>query len=582
MLLAVLIVFTVFGAQLLRIQGLDASATQAQAATKRAGVETIPAMRGRILDAFGTVLAASYERRTITVDQVAVLKYDPKGTPDGVAAAAIRLAPLLGTTVADVTAKLTGDKRYAVLAKGVTPTVWHQIAALGINGIYSETTSTRVYPTGGTGAALVGFAYGSDGVGATGVEKMADKTLAGSPGKTVFQRTRYGAPIAGTEEVQTTEVNGADISTTIDADLQYVAQNAIAETVSKSHAQAGYVIVMEVKTGRLLVVATAPTFDPAKPASVAPALRENRAFQEVYEPGSTGKIMTAAAAIEEGKATPTTPIIVPNRLHRADRFISDHNEHGTLSLTLAGVLAKSSNIGTMLVGEQLSPQTIDRYFRTFGIDSPSGLGFPGESAGILARPEQLNGSQRYTILYGQGYSVTAIQAASVYQTIANGGLRVPPTLIAGTVAADGSLDPAPATTPVRVVSPETAAQVTGMLEEVVGPGGTAPQAAIPGYRVAGKTGTADRYVDRPGFHGYSGYTASFIGYAPADNPRFVVAVTVQAPVGVHYGGLLGAPIFKQVMTFALQKYGVPPSIAPAPKYPLTAPNAANDPRTLKP
>jgi cell division protein FtsI (penicillin-binding protein 3) len=582
MLVVVFVVFTLFGAQLLRIQGFDASATQSQAATKRAGEQIIPALRGKILDAFGTVLAASYERRTVTVDQTAVTQYDPKGTPDGVAAAATRLAPLLGMPVADVTRKLTGDKQYVVVAKGITPTVWRQIQALGINGIYSEATSARTYPTGRTAAALVGFAFPESGKGATGVEQMADSALAGEPGKREFERTRYGAPIAGTETVDIPEVNGTDVRTTIDADLQFVAQNLIEAKVRDSGALAGYAVVMEVKTGRLVAVATAPTFDPEKVGSVDPSLRENRAFQEVYEPGSTGKIMTAAAAIEEGVVTPTTPVIVPNRLHRSDRSFGDHNDHGTLSLTFAGVLAKSSNIGTMLAGEQVPAPTIESYFRKFGIGSLSGAGFPGESPGLLTPAAKQSGSTRYTTLFGQGYSVTAIQAAGVYQTIANGGLRVRPRLVDGVSQADGTFVEAPHLDPIRVVSEDTATQVTSMLEEVVGPGGTAPNAAIPGYRVAGKTGTADRIVSNGKKGVYSGFTASFIGYAPAEDPRFVVAVTLQRPIHGHYGGLLCAPVFKQIMTYALQKYGVQPSSGKAAKIPLEAPGAATDPRTLKP
>lgn len=580
MLLAFLVVFTIFGAQLLRIQGLDASATQALAAARRQGEVIIPAVRGRILDSSGNVLAASYERRDVTADQTVVAQYHPSGPLSGVAAAAPQLAPLLGQTVAEVTKTLTGTMRYVVVARGVTPQVWQEIENLGINGIYSEPASTRVYPDGASTAALVGITHTSDGTGASGLELMENSVLSGSPGKKVYQQTRYGAPIAGTEKVDIPAVDGSDVKTTIDSDLQYVAEQAIAAEVTKTKAQAGYVVVEDVATGHLLAVASAPTFDPTNAGSVPISALGDRAFQEVYEPGSTGKLLTAAAALQEGLVTPTTPVIVPNRLHRSTEYFADDINHPTWDLTFAGVLARSSNIGTMMVGEQMTPTTIESYFRKFGIGEPTGIGFPGESRGILTPAPDLNGTQRYTMLFGQGYSVTAIQVASIYQTIANGGVRIPPTLVEGTVAPDGAFAPAPEPAASRVVSTQTASMLTSMLEEVVGPGGTAPNAAIPGYRVAGKTGTANRYDQA--LKKYSGYTASFIGYAPADHPRFVVAVTLQAPVNGHFGSQVAAPVFKQVMEYALAANAVPPSTSAAPRVPLTDPQAATDPRAIRP
>ncbi len=580
LLLAILLIFTVFGAQLLRIQGFDASATQTLAATKRKGTEIIPAMRGRILDADGGVLAASYERRTVTADQVAVTKFDPKGTPDGVAAAAQRLAPLLKMSQKQLTKILTGTKQYVVVAKGVTPTTWRKISQLGINGIYSEPASLRSYPAGSVTGTLVGFVYPSDQRAATGIEAMADAQLAGVPGSRVFERTRYGAPIAGTERVEKLAVDGLDVRTTIDADLQYVAQSALESAARDAHATAAYVVVMEVATGRLLAVASTPTLDPAKPAATAPDRRENRAFLDVYEPGSTGKVMTMAAAINEGTITPTTPVIVPTRLHRSDVWFKDHMPHGVQQLTTTGVLAHSSNMGTILAGETISAQTMEEYYRAFGIGSSTGIGYPGEGAGYLAPAQEQSGSQRYTILFGQGYSVTAIQAASVFQTIANGGVRVQPRLIDGYVSPDGTFEAAPASSRRRVVSKATAGQVGLMLEAVTGEGGTGWRAVIPGYRVAGKTGTADRYNDT--LKKYAGVTGSFIGFAPVDHPRFVVAVTYQNPTVGRFGGLIGAPVFKKVMTFALQKYGIQPTGTTKPKYAIDAPGAESDPRTLRP
>jgi len=577
MLVAAIFIFTVFGAQLLRVQAFDASSTQAAALGKRSYTAVTPALRGQILDRNGVVLASSVERKTIYADQKVVPTYSTKvnGTRQtvGVVGAAQALAPLLSTTPEALVAQLMGSQ-YRAIAKDVTPLAWRQIQALGIPGLYSEPTSSRVYPAGMTSAPLVGFVQ-KDQTAGGGVEVMADSALKGTPGKLVYQRAQDGTPIPGTETEDRVPANGSDVRLTIDADLQWFAQNQIATMVAQSQALSGYVVVQEVKTGRLRAVASYPTFDPDNPGQASPDALANHAFQDVYEPGSTGKVMSIATSIEQGVVQPTTPIIVPNRLPRSDTSFKDDIDHPTLNLTVAGALAMSSNIGTMLATEKVPTPTMEDYFHKFGIGSTSGAGFPGESPGILAKAADMSGSQRYTILFGQGYSLSAVQAAGVYQTIANGGVRIPPSLVESTTDAAGTVTTAAQPQGIRVVSKDTATQVTQMLEEVVGPHGTAPKAKIDGYRVAGKTGTANRYDPTVG--GYSGYTASFIGYAPADDPQYVVAVTLQRPVQGHFGGLLGAPVFKDVMTYALQKAQIPPTNTIAPIIPLNSADVAWDP-----
>ena len=492
----------------------------------------------------------------------------------GVVGAAQALAPLLGSTPAALVTQLTGTSQYRVLAREVTPLAWRDIAALGIPGVYSETTTSRVYPANQSAAPLLGFVQ-ADGTPGAGLEVMQNSVLKGTPGRQVYERARDATMIPWAEKENVPAVNGRDVNLTIDADLQWFAQNQIAAMVTQSKAVSGYVVVQEVKTGKLRAVASYPTFDPTTPGKAAPGTLENHAFQDVYEPGSTGKVMSMAAALEQGVAQPTTSLIVPNRLIRGGTSFKDDVDHPTLNLTVAGALAMSSNIGTMLATEKVPPATMEGYFRRFGIGSATGVGFPGESPGIFARSTEWSAPQRYTTLFGQGYSLNAIQAAGVYQTLANGGVRVPPSLVESTTDANGTVTPSPVPQAQRVVSQATATKVSTMLEEVVGPHGTAPKAKIVGYRVAGKTGTADRYD--PVVGGYNGFTASFIGYAPADNPRFVVAVTLQRPIQGHFGGQLGAPVFKDVMTYALQKYAVPPTGAPAPVIPLSADGAAWDP-----
>ena len=568
MFIAILFVFSLFGAQLLRIQALDASAMAKQALGSRLHTAVVPALRGSITDSRGVVLAASIERFDIVVNQQAVPQYvktvqhgDTRTRETvGVAGAAADLAPLLGMTVPEVTDKLTGNRAFNYVAKGITPLTWRKIKALGINGIDAEATSKRSYPTSTTAASLVGF-VGADGRPGGGLELLLDKQLQGTPGMTSYEQSRDGRVIPTDSEHSTPAVSGRDVRLTINSDLQWFAQNAISAKVKETDALSGTVTVTDVKTGHLLAVASYPTFDPNHLASASGNL-DNRAFDEVYEPGSTGKVITAAAALEEGVATPDTPVTVPNTLKRAGTVFHDSHDHPTEHLTFAQVLAQSSNIGTMLVGEKLSPDTMYSYQRKFGLGEKSGIGFPGESPGLVAKPSDWSGSQRYTMMFGQGLSLNAIQAAGVFQTVANGGVRMPPTLVAGTENADGTSTAAPTPKGKRVVSPEVAKQVREMLEGVVGKEGTAPEAKIPGYRVAGKTGTADRYDDKTG--GYSGKTASFIGFAPADKPEHVIGVTVQRPGKSYYGGVVAGPVFHDVMTYALQELKIPPTAATTP------------------
>ena len=554
-----LFVFSIFGAQLLRLQALDATPMASAALKSRLYVGAVPALRGDITDARGVVLAASIERRNVTADQTAVSQYKKGGQTVGVAGAAADLAPILGKPVAELAATLTGSRRFVYVAKGIPPLTWRKVQALVIPGIFSEQTSTRSYPNSAAAASLVGW-VGADGSGGGGLELLWNKKLEGTPGSSTYEQSQNGRIIPTGAQQSTPARRGHDVRLTIDNDLQWFAQNAIARKVDETRALSGTVVVMNARTGELSAVASYPTFDPNSIGTARGSL-SNKAFEEAFEPGSIAKVMTAAAALQEGVATPATPVIVPNRLPRAGQSFRDSHDHGIEKLTFAGVIAQSSNIGTMLVGEKVPPATLEKYFRRFGIGQESGIKFPGETAGIFARSKDWSVSQRYTVMYGQGLAVNAIQSASVFQTIANGGLRMPPTLVAGLQSADGTFAPTPSTTPVRVISKPVAGTLSQMLEFVVGDGGTAKMAEIPGYRVAGKTGTADRVGDNGR---YSGKTASFIGFAPADKPEFVVAVILQNPIRGYFGGSTAGPVFKDVMSYALQQFKIPPTGARPP------------------
>ncbi|MFG2331156.1 peptidoglycan D,D-transpeptidase FtsI family protein [Streptomyces sp. NPDC048604] len=584
------LVMLAFVVRLLQVQAVDAAAYAAKAEKHRYQEYTLSADRGEITDRAGIALAASVDAYDITADPKLFTPEESKRT-DAPEQAAALLAPILGKQPAELAKKLrTPKSRYALLARKQTPQVWNQIKDLkkvyaqksrpsqggnGINllgGILSERSTKRVYPNGELAAGILGY-VNAEGRGAGGVESMLDKDLAGQDGKIRYaQSGGREVPTAGSRG--TPAVPGADIELTIDRDIQWAAQQAITEQVKKSRADRGYVIVQDIKTGEVLAMANAPGFDPNDLSQANAAAMGNAALQDAYEPGSTSKVMSMAAVLEEGVAAPDTHVTVPNRLHRGDRLFKDDIDHPTWYLTLNGVLAKSSNIGTILATGQLgdtqaeSNKVLHSYLRKFGIGSPTGLDYPGETPGILAPPQKWSTSQQYTIPFGQGLSVNAMQAASVYSTIANGGVRIEPTLVRGTKGPDGGFTPAAEPEQTRVISEKTAKTLARMLESVVGDEeGTGTKAAIPGYRVAGKTGTANR-VD-PELGRYKGYTASFAGFAPADKPRITVYCAIQNPTkGSHFGGQICGPIYKKVMEFALKTLHVAPTGAEPPRMPV--------------
>ncbi|MEU4060875.1 penicillin-binding protein 2 [Streptomyces wedmorensis] len=579
--LGLTLVMIAFVVRLLQVQAVDASAYAAKADKYRFQEYTLSAERGEITDRSGIALAASVDAYDITADPKLFTPEESK-VPDAPEQAAALLAPLLGKEPAELAKKLrTPKSRYTLLARKQTPQVWNQIKDLkrvygqkaqrsaggnGVNllgGVLSEPSTKRVYPNGELAAGILGY-VNAEGKGAGGVESMLDPELAGRDGTIRFtQSGGRQVPTAGSQG--TPAVPGSDIELTIDRDIQWAAQRAITDQVRKSKADRGYVIVQDTRSGEVLAMANAPGFDPNDLSAANAASMGNAALQDAYEPGSTSKVMSMAAVLEEGKAAPGTHVTVPNRLHRGDRLFKDDVDHKTWYLTLNGVLAKSSNIGTILATGRLGAtqpeanRVLYSYLRKFGIGSPTGLDYPGETAGILAKPEDWSTSQQYTIPFGQGLSINAMQAASVYSTIANKGVRVEPSIVRGTKGPDGRFVPAPAPKESRVVSEKTADTLAKMLESVVDDReGTGTKAAIPGYRVAGKTGTANR-VD-PELGRYKGYTASFAGFAPADNPQITVYCAIQNPTkGSYFGGQICGPIYKKVMEFALKTLHIAPT-----------------------
>jgi cell division protein FtsI (penicillin-binding protein 3) len=547
-----LVLLSLFAGRLVQLQGLDATAYADEAEASRLRSVTLPATRGEITDRNGVALATTVAAVNVTADQTLVT--DP-------AATARALSPVLHRSVTDLASTLTGTDRFVYVAKGVTPATWREVLALdlpgttGLPGIFGEQTSKRVYPGAGTAANVVGF-VGADGTGLGGLELKLNPMLAGRSGHATFELSAGGSRIPGAHDQEQAPVPGRDVQLTIDRDIQYVAQQAVARKVRELHAKSGTVIVMDPRTGDLLAVATYPTFDPDNPGRSPQADLADRALNEVYEPGSTGKIVTASALIQRHVVRPGTPITVPNRLTRAGKTFKDFENHPTEHLTYTGTLARSSNIGTILAAERMGLRHLYPFLRKFGVGKPTGLQMPGENDGSVPPLASWSATTGYTLPFGQGYSVNAVQMASVFATIANDGVRVSPRLVAGT-SAGGSFHPTPASSRTRVVSARTASTVRRMLEAVLGPDGTAPMARVPGYRVAGKTGTAQRFDATCGC--YRGYTMSFLGMAPADAPKLVVAVTLQDPKGAIGGGYDAGPVFAKVMSFALQSLRIPPT-----------------------
>ena len=554
------VVMFMFGLRLVQVQALQAGNYRELAVNEMEKVRTLQAPRGDITDINGVPFARSVAATSIVVDQTQIT--DP-------AKVAAFVAPILNMKVQEVQAAVTGTRKWNMVARNAKPATWLKLSdALDqynsrfkamspdrIIGFFPERSYVREYPSGNLIASLIGF-VNHDGVGATGLESSMNSKIKGIDGKYSYANG-YKAEIPGSQSEIIPAQSGTSIRLTVDRDIQWVASKAIAEVVKSSRALSGTVIVMDPKTGHILAHATAPTFDPNDTTKVSLVAMRNPSVLDVYEPGSTGKVMTIAAAMEEKKITPQTVLTIPDKLKRSVKVFRDHEPHPTQRLTTAGVLAVSSNTGSIKIGEMISNDKLYDYLTKFGIGSKTGSGLPGESRGILPKVADWSGTTAPTVAFGQGYSVTAMQATSVFATIANDGVRVSPTVIAGTSDSSGNYTPSATRESVRVISPETASQMRLMMESVVSASGTAPSAAIPGYRVAGKTGTAQRIDDTCGC--YRGYTASFIGFAPADKPAYVISVTIQDPKGLHWGGYLGGPVFKKVMSFVLQSKGIAPT-----------------------
>ena len=567
------VLFAIIVGQLFSVQVVRAGTISERAAKELLNTSILLAPRGVISDVNGVELARSVAAITIVVDQAQIT--NPKLT-------AQITSPVLKMDEDELVELFTGKLRYKIIVKNGKPAMWRELQktisdyntevlkeksglSKRIVGFFSERGYVREYPTGTLASSLIGF-INHEGVGAAGIESSLNRQLAGQNGEYIYENGA-GTIIPGSARIRTEAKTGTSVRLTVDRDIQWVAQDAISKAVKSSRAKSGTVIVMDPKTGAIIAQASAPTFDPAKPIVGNLNVIRNPAVQDVYEPGSTGKVITYAAALEEKLLNPHSVYTVPYSMKVAGSKFSDHERHPVQRLTATGALAVSSNTASIQIGQQLGSKKLYEYLTNFGFGKSTGSHLPGESAGLLRPVDDWSGTSLPTFSFGHGYSVTSLQATSVFATIANDGVRVTPTVVAGTTDASGNYIPAKNQQTKRVISAETAREIRKMLESVVSPSGTAPTAAIPGYRVAGKTGTANRFDSSCSC--YSGYTASFIGFAPADKPAYVVSVAIQDPQGMHWGGALGGPVFAKVMKFVLQSKHIEPSSTKFKAYPLT-------------
>jgi cell division protein FtsI/penicillin-binding protein 2 len=543
-----MLAFLLMSARLFIVQIVESPAYAKLAAAQRQKVVEFPAQRGSVLDRDGRPLAISVALQTVFADPTLI--DDPR-------AVAGQLAGVLGSSPAALERLLRGSfpgSRFEYLARQVQPTVAREIKALALPGIFMEAEAERVYPNGSLASHVLGF-VNIDGEPQEGIEVEYDDILEGRPGRMTLEQDPDGRPIPQAAFSYEPPHSGHSLLLTLDKDIQYFTELTLVNAVKQYHASSGTAIVMRPATGEILAMANVPTFDPSRPGDAPAAARRNRALTDVYEPGSVYKIVTVAAALAEDVVKPSTTFVVPPQIHVADRVIHDAESHPTETMAVRDIIRESSNVGTVMIGQALGAETLSAYVRRFGFGIPTGLDFPGESAGIVLPVRSWSGSSIANIPIGQGVAVTPLQMLDAFVTIANDGLWVEPKLLYGTIDSDGELRSTPASTR-RVVPERVARQMTEMLARVVS-AGTGLEAQIPGYGVAGKTGTAQKPL--PGGGGYGNeYVASFGGFAPLDRPQVAALVVLNEPEPI-YGGSTAAPTFKTIVGHALRELGVAPA-----------------------
>ncbi|WP_170323904.1 peptidoglycan D,D-transpeptidase FtsI family protein [Cryptosporangium phraense] len=555
-----LALFAAVGGRLVQIQTTEGSQYAALAADSRRVSLELYAPRGAILDRDGNVLAHDVQGATIAADPGYI------ADKSEVAAA---VAPLLQMPVAAVEEKLSHDKhadgtpnRYVILKKKVSLAVGDAVSALArtkkIPGLIVQDDQVREVPGGQFAANVIGYT-GTDGTGLAGLESGFNGTLQGVNGERVYDEGTGGQEIPDGYHKTVPAKAGSDLVLTLDRDLQYQANKLLTERLKATKAWSGSAIVMDARTGEIRAMVSSPSYDASNPSTIKPGSTLDLATTAIVEPGSVHKALTISGGLDSGVIKPDSILTLPETIEKGGVTYRDTHKHGSPNYTLMGILAQSSNVGTIMVADKLGADRLYAYQRAFGLGTKTRIGLPGESAGIVQPPANWSGPSAGSIPIGLGVAATPLQMTALYATLANNGMKVQPQLVKSVVAPDGTVQPTARPKPKRIVSEEAAKTVVRDMSAIATPEGTAPLAAVPGYIVAGKTGTGKR---AEGNKYMPGNVTSFIGIVPADSPRYVISVFIHTPEGV--GGAIAGPTFSDLAGFTLRRYGVSPSGAPAP------------------
>lgn len=544
----VIVAFSGMAFRLVQVQVLEADRYRMLAAEQRERDIAIPARRGTIFDRNGEPLGISVDLNMVYTDPLWV--EDPVGT-------AARVAKVLKVDPQEIEAKLRGavpGDRFEYLARQVLPKTAKKIQALDLPGIYLKEEPKRYYPGGRLASHILGF-VNIDGTVRAGVEAQYQEVLEGEAGHLTLEQDPTGRALPQAQFEERYAEPGRELFLTIDKDLQHFTELALAEAAQSYNAKSGTAIVMHVGTGEILSMANLPDFDPNRPGSAPTDAQRNRALTDMYEPGSAFKVVTMAAALEEGVVTPKTKFEVPDAFQYLDRVFHDSHSHPTETMSVAQILQDSSNVGTIKVGLELGDAKLDDWVRRFGFGKETGLDFPGEASGIVLPRESWSGTTIATVPIGQGIAVTPLQMVSTYATLANDGVMTEPKLLHATMDESGRTRPTTRASTRRIVSKETARTMRRLLVRVVDKG-TGVEAQIPGYKIAGKTGTAQKPLPGGGYG--ASYIASFAGFAPANDPLIAAIVVLDNPQPI-WGGLTAAPTYRNIMEYALRHLGASPS-----------------------
>lgn len=557
-----IVVFTLSAVQLFSIQIIRGPALAEQGRQVRTTALAIQAPRGNVYDSTGQVLVESVEAYHIAVNQNNILNwknYSDSGRliGEGPAEAARLLAPLLEEDPAELGGKMLGDSTFVYLKKNVDIETFREIRSLGIYGIEWEPNYQRLYPAGATAASVVG-SVDVNGEGNSGLELVYDEVLTGVPGEESFEIGPTGAVIPGAKMVSTDAVPGGNVYTTINADLQNSVQQSLDAAVERFNADWGAIVVLEIGTSKVLALADSGL----KPPAEGP--QPSRAVQWVFEPGSVGKLFTVATALEQGTVTPSTVFTIPDTYEPVpDEVVTDIYPHETYLRTTAGIMTQSSNTGAVMIGETVSNEARHQTMVDFGLGSATGIELPGESAGMLADPSEWRGRDVYTTMFGQGYAMTVMQAATMASVIGNGGVWQAPRLVEGWTDSAGVYYESPVPEPHQAIQEETAEILLRMMESVTTDQeiGTGTAAAVEGYRVGVKTGTSEIAT--------GGTVGNVVGVLPVEDPRVAIGVTIYHPRGPVLSGDTAAPLFGEVAATTMATLGVPGSVVPPELYPTT-------------